>query len=631
MKLLFKLFNSVKSAHEATEFARLELSALVGEVSPVGNVIDAVTSPEFGPFLRSAFSTEAGPLRLVDALTYELPYGRVHGYSATVEHEVDLDRLAARLAYTKEIYVVVDKGRGATKKRIHEVFPSALFGKNLLWIEERGKLLLRVITNQYFLEKSEYISRLSRDEGEVQANTETLLRYPNVDVYRVPASSTMRVGRRLEDWFAIREESSLYLTHYMYPYKGKFHPKMARALINYVCPEAKGRVLDNFAGSGTTLVEAVSVGLDGVGVEINPLSVLMSQAKCDCLESLSSQSLLAEYSTFRARVEEGLRVYAARRAGRGSLDSEFDVRSIRAEAEALKSRLSKYLPDDDSSIATVLIARNELSGKLGTPLGRFFMMVVGGTVSDITRRTSVDFLSAMDLRFHDLYLRVLLGEKLKAALRMSIGTSSALVGDNRELRTVTTVDGTLTYLADDSVQGIVNSPPYSTALDYVENDFPQLTLLKLGAPPDVLQSEMIGLPRTKSKEAETIVEALEKGSKPLDLTGFPGENVARLVQAGRRDMALRSAKFFLDMRRSLAEMYRVLAPGRKAAIVIGNNVYKAIDGTSVECENDRAILSIGESLGFSTDYVVSGRDLEKSSEGAIRSESILILKKPAAS
>jgi hypothetical protein len=37
-------------------------------------------------------------------------------------------------------------------------------------------------------------------------------------LYRIPASSTMAVGKRLEDYFAIREEQSLYLTHVWHPY-----------------------------------------------------------------------------------------------------------------------------------------------------------------------------------------------------------------------------------------------------------------------------------------------------------------------------------------------------------------------------------------------------------------------------
>jgi len=42
-----------------------------------------------------------------------------------------------------------------------------------------------------------------------------------------------------------------YLTHWIYPYKGKFHPQMVRALLNIIGLEPGETVLDPFIGSGT--------------------------------------------------------------------------------------------------------------------------------------------------------------------------------------------------------------------------------------------------------------------------------------------------------------------------------------------------------------------------------------------
>jgi len=629
MELFFKLFNSIKSEHEATEFARLELSALVGPINAVGNVIEVVASPKFRPFLENSFSTDPKPLRFVDALTNELPYGPIQGYLASVDDQTNLEKLVKRLAYTREVYATFDLESEALQDRLGRLFPSGT-RRGLLTATKGKRILLRATTDQFFLEKSDYVSRLSRDEAEIRRNAEILLSYPNDQIYRIPASATLRVGRRLEDWFAIREEASLYLTHYMYPYKGKFHPKMARALINYVCPEDSGTVLDNFAGSGTSIVEALSLGLKGVGVEINPLSALMVQAKCDCLEGLDLERVRVQYQGLRRRIEERLRAYSTWRAGQSSLDSDLDFESLQLELETAKQELAKYVPDGDDTLTAVILARMELAPRLSTAEGRFLMMVVGGTVSDVTRRTNAAFLPAMDERFGDLYLRVLLASLLRDQLRLRRGAGISYVGDNRDLSKLTRVDGHPSGITDDSVQGIVNSPPYSTALDYIENDFPQLVLLKLGESPKVLESEMIGLPKTKSAEAVHLIDEIEAEHSSALLSGFPRENIARLIQAGRRDAALRSAKFFLDMKRTLSEMFRVLGPGRKAAIVIGNNSYKAIDGSQVECENDRALLALGEEIGFEKDYVLTERDLEKSSTGAIRSESIVCLRKPTA-
>ena len=67
--------------------------------------------------------------------------------------------------------------------------------------------MLKVIL--YYLEKSEYISKLSRNEKEVDRNVEILFSHLIKNNYRIPASSTLTIGKRLEDYFAIREEPSV--------------------------------------------------------------------------------------------------------------------------------------------------------------------------------------------------------------------------------------------------------------------------------------------------------------------------------------------------------------------------------------------------------------------------------------
>ncbi|MGC8892180.1 MAG: DNA methyltransferase, partial [Candidatus Saccharicenans sp.] len=53
-----------------------------------------------------------------------------------------------------------------------------------------------------------------------------------------------------------------YLTHWIYPYKGKFHPQMIRALLNIIGLKEGDTVLDPFSGSGTTALEAQLLGIN---------------------------------------------------------------------------------------------------------------------------------------------------------------------------------------------------------------------------------------------------------------------------------------------------------------------------------------------------------------------------------
>ncbi len=66
--------------------------------------------------------------------------------------------------------------------------------------------------------------------------------------------------------------------HRLHPYLGKFIPQLVEALLGrYVA--AGGRVLDPFAGSGTTLVQSLESGYDAVGVDIAAFNCLLIEVK----------------------------------------------------------------------------------------------------------------------------------------------------------------------------------------------------------------------------------------------------------------------------------------------------------------------------------------------------------------
>ena len=72
-----------------------------------------------------------------------------------------------------------------------------------------------------------------------------------------------------------------YLTHWIYPYQGKFHPQMARALLNIAGARAGSLVLDPYLGSGTTALEAALLGMRCIGIDMSPLCVLLARVKID--------------------------------------------------------------------------------------------------------------------------------------------------------------------------------------------------------------------------------------------------------------------------------------------------------------------------------------------------------------
>lgn len=71
-----------------------------------------------------------------------------------------------------------------------------------------------------------------------------------------------------------------YLVHSDYRYYGKFPSAVAGQILEQIPPPSpRHYVLDNFCGSGTTLVEAKLRGIKSYGIDISWLSVLASNVK----------------------------------------------------------------------------------------------------------------------------------------------------------------------------------------------------------------------------------------------------------------------------------------------------------------------------------------------------------------
>src|SRR5919106_2957026 len=66
--------------------------------------------------------------------------------------------------------------------------------------------------------------------------------------------------------------------HRLHLYLGKFIPQVVEVLLGRYVPSG-GRVLDPFAGSGTTLVQGLESGHDAAGVDIAAFNCLLMRVK----------------------------------------------------------------------------------------------------------------------------------------------------------------------------------------------------------------------------------------------------------------------------------------------------------------------------------------------------------------
>jgi DNA methylase len=102
------------------------------------------------------------------------------------------------------------------------------------------------------------------------------------------------------DWEQV-DAATRYLTHDLHRYSGKFIPQIARSAIELI--SARGDlIVDPYAGSGTTVLEAGLTERRALGVDLNPLAVLIGTAKTTNITQQRLDDMLSSLSVVAAGV-----------------------------------------------------------------------------------------------------------------------------------------------------------------------------------------------------------------------------------------------------------------------------------------------------------------------------------------
>ncbi len=140
--------------------------------------------------------------------------------------------------------------------------------------------------------------------------------------------------------------------HRLHPYLGKFVPQLVEALLRrYVRPG--GRVLDPFAGSGTTLVQCLESGHDAAGIDVAAFNCLLMQVKTRRYDVFQLETDLRDALA---------RLGRSRARPRGYVGEWFAPRAA-AELLHFRSLIDDY---ENADVLRVVLARAARSARLTT-------------------------------------------------------------------------------------------------------------------------------------------------------------------------------------------------------------------------------------------------------------------------
>lgn len=248
-------------------------------------------------------------------------------------------------------------------------------------------------------------------------------------------------------YFEEGQFSTGYATHGLFPYRGKFHPQLIKGLINILNIQKGETILDPMAGSGTTNVEAALMGINSKAIDVSPFCQFMIKTK---YEALTIDLKLLEQTKIENK-------------------KLFDFFK---QGDVLK-KITKI--GDDNKIKIYNLAFLAFLDALG-----------------YSKRV-------VKLNHEQLFDKVLPRyiETVKSFL------SNKYFDQNKigNLNVLSDSDALNIKLDNNSVDCVITSPPYSFAIDYVENDKDQLEFL--GYDTTELKNRLIGLKgKTKNQKLE---------------------------------------------------------------------------------------------------------------------------------
>lgn len=341
----------------------------------------------------------------------------------------------------------------------------------------------------------------------------------------------------------------------IHPFPARMAPDLARDALQGV--RRGGKVLDPMCGSGTVLRACVESGFRCIGVDIDPLSVLMSQVWTTPL------------SPDRIRTDSELVVREAR-----SLSSASVVRTEDAETQSFISYwFAERQESQISRIATALGKRERVTNDaLAIALSR--IIVSKEMMASLARDTSHSRPHKVaDTNDFDVYAGFMRSSRLVAKrLKPSLIKARANVrlGDAR----------TMEWIDDDCFDLVLTSPPYLNAIDYMRGH--RLALVWMGhmiASLRRTRSASVGAERIMTK-AETSVEVLDFVAKSEDAT------------IGSRHVGW-IRRYAVDMDTVLRQIRRKLKRTGRLVMVLGNSF---IRGATVD--NAALVESVAEAVGF---------------------------------
>jgi DNA modification methylase len=414
-------------------------------------------------------------------------------------------------------------------------------------------------------------------------------------------------GGKIMTWQAILEnggapraehnrKNSKYVTHGIHPYKGKFYPQLAKSLFNLSGVSTDAWILDPFCGSGTVLLEAQLNGMQAAGIDMHPLGVLIARAKTSiCLENpyavdavlkdfldeiASDKSSTKHAQIFPKACQPEMFNWFPRPVIQklGWLLAEIKRVPILAVQEALQVCLSSIIREVSQQHPQDLRIRRRKEPITDAPVLELF-----------TRKV--------------LELRLRMRQFAESAIASPhiMKPTKVIEGDSRD---------EASYAKIAPPQGfdlVVTSPPYATALPYIDTDRLNLLVI-LGIPTSertLLEEKLIGSREIRVRERHQLERQISSLTAEVLGSDLAFDTIREIYERNlnanvgfrRRNMAALLLRYCKDMFNAFRAMDKYLAKAAQIFIVIGDSKTVA-GGIEIHIPTTEILAEQGQATGW---------------------------------
>ena len=398
-----------------------------------------------------------------------------------------------------------------------------------------------------------------------------------------------------------------YLTHGIHKFPAKFFPELPRYLIRKYS-EPGEYVLDPMCGSGTTVLEAMLNKRIGIGIDIDPIAQLITKVKTT---SIASEPLETASKILEKQV--------------GKLDNSAVYNPILPEFHYRDNWFRSFVLRELGIIRDgILSIKKQVHLFQVDDIVEFFQVIMSSIIRDVS---NADPHCTRTVLRRKVRKKILPGDTLKKfsqRLTQQIDEMKQL----SEILTDTAYyhahvpGGTAiaTELCDDSIDLAVTSPPYINAVDYPRTH--QLEMYWLGLLGDG--------PLSKVKRKYIGTETVYKDEyRDLQVSGYETlDPVLEKIYKLDPRRAYIAYKFFDDMKHQLQEMLRILKPGSRYCVAIGNNLMRGVRVKSHEILSEIAVSGAGFELETQFFSKLIRHFIRIPRRERMHGEWVLVLKKP---